>query len=139
MDIAEPNHYKAWLSDKCWLDILALSELPAFGGFKESFKRNQDQWEEVINSNAPLELVNSLCGEGMEQFQKLCVLRCTRPDVVIPGVMQVLSSSPSPPLILPPPLSYYTLPIIPGVMQVLTQTHTPTHPRAPLSYYTPVS
>ena len=90
MDVAEPNHYKAWLSDKCWLDILALCDLPAFVGFKESFKRHQDQWEEVINSNAPLELVNTLCGDGLEQFQKLCVLRCTRPDVVIPGVMQFI-------------------------------------------------
>ena len=92
MDLSEPNPFKSWLSDKCWLDILALCDLPAFSKFKESFKAQADKWEEVINSMASevVELVNTTCGDTMDAFKKLCVLRCIRPDVVVPGVMQFI-------------------------------------------------
>ena len=43
----------------------------------------------MVNSNAPLDMVGALCGDEMEQFRKLCVLRCMRPDAVVPGVMRV--------------------------------------------------
>jgi dynein heavy chain len=63
MDAAEPNPYKGWLSDKAWNDVLAMCALPAFAHFKESFKTNHAKWEEVINSNSPLDMVNALCGD----------------------------------------------------------------------------
>jgi len=105
MDLAEPNPFKDWLSDKSWNNILAMCELPAFHDFKMNFKANQRKWESVIDSNAPTDVVNQILGDKVESFRKLCVLRCLRPDVVVPGVQQFISKEMGTKFIEPPPFN----------------------------------
>jgi dynein heavy chain len=92
MDLSEANPFKAWLSDKAWSDILALSELSAFSTFKDMFVTNSLKWHAVMEANNPAELVVSLLGDGYDAFKRLCVLRCVRPDSVIPNVMEFISN-----------------------------------------------
>ena len=104
MDLLEANPYK-WLSDKAWNDLCTLCELSAFHDFKSSFKAHAHKWEEVISSNTPNDLVHQIIGDKMDSFKKLCVLRCLRPDVVVPGVMQFIAEKMGTKFIEPPPFN----------------------------------
>jgi dynein heavy chain len=105
MDLSEPNPYKAWLSDKAWGDILALCELPFFKDFKSQFAKDSSKWEGVINSNSPLEKAFAILGENMDMFRKLCILRCFRPDAMVPAVIQFVAKQMTTKFIEPPPFN----------------------------------
>ena len=85
MDLAEPNPFKEWLSDKSWNNILALCELDSFKDFKAQFKANGSKYAGVLSSTSPMDLIHTLLGDKIDLFKKLCVLRCFRLDVIIPG------------------------------------------------------
>jgi dynein heavy chain len=105
MDLAEPNLYKEWLSDRAWSDILALSQIHAFGDFKTIFKSQAKKWETVIDSNSPIDVVTQILGEKYDPFRKLCVLRCLRPDVMVPAVMSFIADKMGNKFIEPPPFN----------------------------------
>ncbi|RYG67808.1 hypothetical protein EON64_06655, partial [archaeon] len=102
MELPEPNPYKDWLSDVAWGDILALSELPAFHDFRDHFVKDHKKWEPLVSSSTPMELLNTLLGESMDAFRKLCVLRCIRPDVAVPAVQQFIAEKMGTKFIEPP-------------------------------------
>ncbi|KAJ1435246.1 dynein heavy chain, partial [Ochromonadaceae sp. CCMP2298] len=102
MDLAEPNPF-AWLSDKAWNDILALNDMPTFKGFKDTYKAHGAKWEKVMESDKPSDLIDELLGDTYDIFKKLCVLRCLRPDVVVPAVQHFISESMGNKFIEPPP------------------------------------
>ncbi len=85
MDLAEPNPFKEWLSDKSWNNILALCELDSFKDFKAQFKANGSKYAGILSSTSPMDLIHTLLGDKIDLFKKLCVLRCFRLDVIIPG------------------------------------------------------
>ena len=105
MDLAEPNPFKAWLSDRSWNDILALCELPAFSDFKANFKSQAKKWEAVIDSNNPADVVNGIMGDKIDAFRKLCVLRCLRPDAIVPAVQTYIAEKMGTRFIEPPPFN----------------------------------
>jgi dynein heavy chain, axonemal len=103
MEMSEPNTCKEWLSDVSWRDILALSELHAFSDFKESFLLYSNKWSTIISASNPMEIINQLMGEHFDSFRKLCILRCLRPDVVVPAVQQFIAEKMGTRFIEPPP------------------------------------
>ena len=78
MDLAEPNPF-SWLNDQ-----------------------NAKQWEAVMESNAPIPMVSELAGEKFDTFRKLCILRCVRPDVVVPAVQLFITETMGQKFIEPP-------------------------------------
>ena len=103
MDLAEPNPFKDWLSDKSWNNILALCDLDSFKDFKTQFKANGAKYAGVMSSTAPLELLHTLMGDKVDLFKKLCVLRCFRLDVITPAIQQFISKEMTTKFIEPPP------------------------------------
>uniref|UniRef100_A0A7S3HTS3 Dynein heavy chain n=1 Tax=Spumella elongata TaxID=89044 RepID=A0A7S3HTS3_9STRA len=101
MDLAEPNPF-SWLSDRAWNDILALDHMPAFKGFKDEYKVDGKKWEAVMESNTPAMLVNEMVGDKYDTFKKLCILRCVRPDVVVPSVQNFIAEAMGVKFIEPP-------------------------------------
>lgn len=99
LDLFEPNpvaNGEGWLSDKTWSEIIAASKLAAMSGLTENFKSNLNRWEGVFVAHDPLAEVEEVVGEAYQPFQKLCVLRAIRPDMVIPGVQQFVAQVKSP-------------------------------------------
>ena len=105
MDIPELNPFPNWLSDRSWNDILAMCKMHEFVQFKDSFKAQAKIWENVFNASNPLELIEAHIGDAMTPFQKLCILRCLRPDMVVPGVQHFISKDIGSKFIEPPPFS----------------------------------
>jgi dynein heavy chain len=104
MDLAEPNPTGegGWLSDQSWSNVLSLCDLPAFKEFKASFKNDLPKWQAITESSAPANFIASVVGESMDQFKRLCVLRCFRPDTVVPGVQNFVASQMGQRFIEPP-------------------------------------
>jgi dynein heavy chain len=104
MDLAEPNPFD-WLSDRSWNDIIAICHLPRFSKFMEDFKSNGKKWKAVIDNSAPLAVIESIVVDAYDAFQKLCILRCLRPDYVIPATQQFVAKEMGQRFIEPPPFN----------------------------------
>lgn len=94
LDLLEPNPFaggEGWLSDKTWGEIIAAGALTTMQGFTEEFKSNLDSWESVFVASDPLAEIDEVVGDGYHRFQKLCLLRAIRPDMVIPGVQKFVA------------------------------------------------
>ncbi|XP_054243607.1 dynein axonemal heavy chain 12 [Indicator indicator] len=85
------NMYKnpdpSWLPDKSWDEICRASEIPALKGLRSHVSENISEWQKFYDSkepqNFPLpeELNNTL-----NELQKMIILRCLRPDKIVPAV-----------------------------------------------------
>jgi dynein heavy chain len=76
--------------------------------FKAFFKANASKFEEILNANNPIDLlVNVLAtyDNRMDTFRKLCILRCIRPDSVIPYVQSFIAEKMGNKFIEPPPFN----------------------------------
>ena len=104
MDLAEPNPSDGWMSDKSWGDMLALCDLGgSFESFKKSFIANLDSWSKIVEDSDPSGFIANLVGEQLDEFKRLCILRCFRPDVVVPAVMDFIANYMGKRFIEPPP------------------------------------
>jgi dynein heavy chain len=103
MDLAEPNPYVAWLSDKSWNDILSLASMPKFKDFLAQFKSQGKFWEGVVGTSVPMDTIDAIVADAYDPFQKLCILRCLRPDAVIPATQQFIANDMGTHFIEPPP------------------------------------
>lgn len=93
LDLDEPNPLdcEGWLSDKMWGEILAANKTRAMPGFAQTFKSNLRGWEAVFLASDPLDELEAVAGDAYDHFQKLCILRALRPDVVVPGVQNFIA------------------------------------------------
>uniref|UniRef100_A0A3Q2ZYK9 Dynein heavy chain region D6 P-loop domain-containing protein n=1 Tax=Kryptolebias marmoratus TaxID=37003 RepID=A0A3Q2ZYK9_KRYMA len=77
-ELANPG--VSWVSERTWQDVLGLSTLDVFDNLAESFTKHLQEplpgeWDTRLNS-----------------FQKLLLLRCLRPDCLIQGLQDFVSS-----------------------------------------------
>lgn len=94
LDLEEPNplvNGEGWLTDKTWGEIIAAGKLSTMSGFTAEFKANLGVWEGVFVAADPLAEIEEVVGDAYQPFQKLCLLRAIRPDVVIPGVQKFVA------------------------------------------------
>lgn len=94
IDLVEPNPLaggKEWLSDKVWSEVLAISKATTMSGFAEKFRSDLDAWEAVYVASDPLPEIDAIVGDNFQRFQKLCLLRAIRPDMVVPGVQNFVA------------------------------------------------
>uniref|UniRef100_A0A8C3UWY6 Dynein axonemal heavy chain 1 n=1 Tax=Catharus ustulatus TaxID=91951 RepID=A0A8C3UWY6_CATUS len=77
------NPAPAWLNERAWGDILALSSLNNFSGFDNDFADNLEEFRTIFDSPNPhRELLPGKWEDGLDAFQKLLVLRCLRGDKI---------------------------------------------------------
>jgi len=83
----------SWLPKKYWDELCRLNELPAFQGLVNSFSKDLANWEKVYDSQVPSsEKLPAPWDSKLNKFQKLCVLRCIRPDKLVPAVQDFVTS-----------------------------------------------
>ncbi|KAF5288622.1 hypothetical protein FQR65_LT11993 [Abscondita terminalis] len=93
-----------WLVAKSWDELCRLDEFTAFQGIKNHFYKNAGEWRKLFDSLEPhLFPFPNPWDTKLTQFQKLSVLRCLRPDKVVPAVQKFVEAQMGKPYIEPPP------------------------------------
>ncbi|KAA3677673.1 dynein heavy chain, axonemal, partial [Paragonimus westermani] len=90
LDNPHANPAPDWLSDKCWAEIVRASDLPGLEDFMKDVKENTTTWKQMYDSMQPHKFAAPGKLSGLVGLEKLVVLRCIRPDKVIPGIQDFI-------------------------------------------------
>ncbi|XP_037706594.1 dynein heavy chain 7, axonemal isoform X3 [Choloepus didactylus] len=78
-----------WLPQKSWDEICRLDDLPAFKTIRKEFLHLKDGWKIVYDSLEPHhETFPDDWEDKANKFQRMLIIRCLRPDKVIPMVQE---------------------------------------------------
>ncbi|XP_065736704.1 dynein axonemal heavy chain 7 [Phocoena phocoena] len=93
-----------WLPQKSWDEICRLDELPAFKTIRREFMHLKDGWKKVYDSLEPHHEVFPDDWEGKaSEFQRMLIIRCLRPDKIIPMLQEFINNRLGRAFIEPPP------------------------------------
>ena len=83
-----------WVIDKMWAEICRLSDLPKFEGFYEDFRSNVKDWQMLFENSEPHNSEFPGKWEShLNSFERLLVIRCIRPDVVVSAIIEFIANS----------------------------------------------
>ena len=93
----------AWLPTKSWDEFCRLDSLPNFKDIRKKFLSQKDAWKIVYDSIEPYN--EKFPGEWNElkDFPRMCVIRCIRPDKIVPMVQDFVRKHIGTKYIEPPP------------------------------------
>ncbi|XP_041928965.1 dynein heavy chain 7, axonemal isoform X2 [Alosa sapidissima] len=83
-----------WLPKKAWDEICRLDEMERFSGLRKNLATMKDGWKTVYDSKDPHR--TTLPGDWQEKlgnFQRMLIIRCLRPDKLIPMVQEFVAGS----------------------------------------------
>jgi dynein heavy chain len=100
----EPNPHQAWLVDKSWGEIGRMSKLEQAHGFKEDFETLKEEWKTVFQSAEPFNMAFPGRWNDCTSFTRLMIMRCLRPDKLVPTTMLFVVKEMGQKFIEPPPL-----------------------------------
>nr|XP_014349786.1 PREDICTED: dynein heavy chain 3, axonemal [Latimeria chalumnae] len=90
LDNPHPNPAPEWLSDKAWGEIVRASNLKTLSGFMDHVKENLLKWKTIYDSAKPHEEKFPDHWRTLSGMECLVVLRCFRPDKVIPAIQEFI-------------------------------------------------
>uniref|UniRef100_A0A669BJA2 Dynein axonemal heavy chain 7 n=1 Tax=Oreochromis niloticus TaxID=8128 RepID=A0A669BJA2_ORENI len=83
-----------WLSKKSWDEICRLDAMEHFKGLRQDLTRCRNEWKQVYDSPEPHQTqFPNEWQEKLSQFQKMLVIRCLRPDKIVPMVQEFVSDT----------------------------------------------
>ena len=95
-----------WVDSRMWTELQALSGLPAFDGIDKHFAANISAWKGLFDSvDAHLEELPAPWQRPLSRLQRMCVLRCIRPDKMTLAVQEFVTASLGPQFVEPQPLN----------------------------------
>ncbi|XP_054262356.1 dynein axonemal heavy chain 1-like [Macrosteles quadrilineatus] len=83
------NPAPSWLSSRSWSEILSLENLPRFQNFVQTFPQLVTRYKQIFDSSDPHQ--QELPVRELDEFQKLLVLKCLRPDKVTQAMQHLVS------------------------------------------------
>ena len=99
-----------WLAQARWEEILRLSKVAGFEDLPKEFAQHSNEWLKVYESETPHRAAlpgkwNTDINEDGIPFERLCILRCIRPDRVVPMVSDFVAEIMGQQFIEPPPFN----------------------------------
>eukprot|EP00397_Hematodinium_sp_SG-2012_P000571 GEMP01000572.1.p1 GENE.GEMP01000572.1~~GEMP01000572.1.p1 ORF type:complete len:1304 (+),score=347.90 GEMP01000572.1:1943-5854(+) len=112
-----PPKAAAWIPERCWAEMFRLSKVcvegshnvkPAYNNLLDHFAREHEKFKDIYDSSDPLAILQDVDNrprtvEFFSPFQLLLLLRCLRPDRVVPAVMIFVGDKLGRQFITPPP------------------------------------
>lgn len=86
LDNPHENPAPEWLGEKSWLDIVSASHLEGLNGLRENFVGNIDEWRQFYEASDPNEQPFPDPYANAEQMTALILLKCIRPDKIVPAI-----------------------------------------------------
>lgn len=86
LDNPYPNPAPEWLSAKSWSEIVRASNLPNLEGLFEHVQENISSWKILYDSSRPQEESLPDHWNELNGMSKMIIIRCFRPDKLIPAV-----------------------------------------------------
>ena len=99
----KPNPAASWLVERGWKELGRLEKLPAFDSISASFTSEPESWRPLYDSLEPHKVPLPGRFGGLEAFRKLLVVRCIRPDKVVPAVQDFVEANLGKKYVEPPP------------------------------------
>lgn len=90
LDNPYPNPAPEWLSDKSWSEIVRASKLPNLDGLFEHVQENISKWKKIYDSGKPQEEQLPDQWRMLVGMDRMIVVRCFRPDKLVPAVQQFI-------------------------------------------------
>lgn len=85
------NPDPSWITDKMWNDLNKVSELPELDTFNTQFSKYVGEWKDIFDSSDPHNMeFPGHWNDDLTAFQKLCILRCIRPDRLTAAVQKFI-------------------------------------------------
>ncbi|XP_015178312.1 PREDICTED: dynein heavy chain 7, axonemal, partial [Polistes dominula] len=92
-----------WLPTKSWDELCRLNEVTGFLGIKDVFVKNIEAWKSIFDDKEPDKLTFPEPFDKLSTFERMLVLRCIRPDKVVPAVQHFVEETIGREFIEPPP------------------------------------
>ncbi|KAL6119092.1 dnah12 [Pungitius sinensis] len=98
------NPAPGWLQDKSWDETCRASELSGLKGIKEAFIKSPESFKSIYDSKEPCNtpLPAPWC-ERLNDLQKMILVRCLRPDKIVPAVTKFVTGKLGKKFVQPPP------------------------------------
>ena len=84
---------KEWIPDKCWLDIVALSQYPTFSDLLESMFVNEKLWRQWYDKEAPEEERIPDFEDRIDPFERMCLVKSLREDRTLVAAQAYISDA----------------------------------------------
>lgn len=97
-----PNPASEWLSEKSWSEIVRASNLKNLGEFKKSFESNVTEWKNFYDITNPAQESFPSPYQNIKGLTRLVLLRCIRPDKIVPAVQSYVVEEMGPKYLEPP-------------------------------------
>uniref|UniRef100_A0A2K5HID3 Dynein axonemal heavy chain 3 n=1 Tax=Colobus angolensis palliatus TaxID=336983 RepID=A0A2K5HID3_COLAP len=91
LDNPYPNPAPQWLSEKAWAEIVRASALPKLHGLMDHLEENLDEWKLIYDSAWPHEEQLPGSWKFCQGLEKMVILRCLRPDKIVPAVREFIA------------------------------------------------
>nr|XP_057908676.1 dynein axonemal heavy chain 12-like isoform X2 [Doryrhamphus excisus] len=100
--IANPD--PSWLQDKSWDEICRANELPGLKGIRDAFIEDAELFKPIFDSKEPSNTpVPSPWCDQLNELQKMIIIRCLRPDKIVPAVHKYVITKLGKNFVQPPP------------------------------------
>ncbi|KAI4817446.1 hypothetical protein KUCAC02_010847 [Chaenocephalus aceratus] len=102
LDNPYPNPAPEWLSEKSWSEIVRASKLANLDGFFEHVQDNVSKWKTLYDSGKPHKDQLPDRWSELVGMDRMVVIRCFRPDKMVPAVQDFIMDNMGQAYIEPP-------------------------------------
>ncbi|KAK1880668.1 Dynein heavy chain 3 axonemal [Dissostichus eleginoides] len=102
LDNPYPNPAPEWLSEKSWSEIVRASKLANLDGFLEHVQDNVSKWKKLYDSGKPHKDQLPDRWSELVGMDRMVVIRCFRPDKMVPAVQDFIMDNMGQAYIEPP-------------------------------------
>ncbi|XP_046587391.1 dynein axonemal heavy chain 7-like [Neodiprion lecontei] len=93
----------SWLPVKSWNELCRLDTIEGFKGIKESFTANLSAWKSFFDDKQPQYATLPVPFDDVKHMERMLILRCIRPDKIVPAVQAFVEAEMGRQFVEPPP------------------------------------